>query len=367
MSKIDAPASVDWVLVRRFVAFCSVFLVGTILLSFLFQPMWLPIFVGMFISYLLAPSVDYFGKSGAKRVCGILCFLLLFYAIVALLAVWGLPELYTELFALTRRIPAVYHTLLTKWLPWLQTTLLTSGFFSPEEVTRLFLEWKEALQLADRAQQALTTLWKTVPNVLGTVLNFCLIPLVSFCILQHYHSIYRQIKRYVPEDLRSPLRIFANRVDQTIRSVLKGQVTVAFLVTLCYLIGFSIIGLPSAITIGLIAGVCRLIPYLDVVVGGALGLIVILSDFHSLSQLLYLFIVFVTVQSLDGMVITPRIIGERIGLHPMIVILSILSFAQWFGFWGVLLAIPTIALLKVLWVSATPFYWASGFFLKLPR
>jgi predicted PurR-regulated permease PerM len=364
MTNRPPSSSVDWILVRRFVAFCSVFLVGGLLLSFLYQPMWLPIFVGLFISYLLVPWVDRFGKSGAKRVCGILGFLLLFYTIVALLAIWGLPELYTELFALTRRIPAVYQTLLTKWVPWLQSMLISSGLFSPKEISTFFVEWKEALQLVDRAQQALTTLWRTVPNVLGTVLNFCLIPVVSFCILQHYHSIRHHMTRYVPHDLRAPLQIFGHRVDQTIRSVLKGQVTVAFLVTLCYLIGFSLIGLPSALTIGVIAGSCRLIPYLDLVVGGVLSLIVILSDFHGMGQLLSLLIVFVTVQSLDGMVITPRIIGERIGLHPMIVILSILSFAQWFGFWGVLLAIPTIALLKVLWVSATPFYWASSFFLR---
>lgn len=364
MIQSHVPKSVDWVLARRFVLFCSVSLVGFFLISLLFHPMWLPIFVGMFISYLLLPWVDRFGKNGAKRVCGILGFLLLFYIGITLLAIWGLPELYTELFALTRRIPAVYHTLLTKWVPWVQSFLISSGFFSPKEINAFFLEWKEALQLVDRAQQALTTLWRTVPNVLGTVLNLCLIPLVSFFLLQHYHRIQDQLRQYIPDDLRGPLRVFGTRVDQTIRSVLRGQVTVAFLVTVCYLIGFSLIGLPSAITIGLIAGSCRLIPYLDVVVGGVLGLLVILSDFHSISQVVSLLVVFIVVQSLDGMLITPRIIGERIGLHPMIVILSILSFAQWFGFWGVLLAIPSIALLKVLWVSAAPFYWASAFFVR---
>ena len=365
MTKEEQPlSSVDWLLVRRFLLFCFIFLSGTVLISLLYRPMWIPIFVGLFSSYLLVPWVDRVGKSGPKRVCAILGFLLLFYLIVALFAIWGIPELYTELSSLTRRIPAVYHTLLTKWVPWLQSTLLTSGFFSPQEISTFFLEWKGALQLADRMQQALSTLWRTVPNVLGTMLNLCLIPLVSFFLLQHYHSLRCQLRRYVPHDLRAPLAIFGNRVDQTIRSVLKGQVTVAFLVMLCYLIGFSLIGLPSAITIGLIAGGCRLIPYLDVLVGGFLGLIVILSDFQGMGQLLSLLVVIVAVQTVDGMVITPRIIGERIGLHPMIVILSILSFAQWFGFWGVLFAIPTIALLKVLWVSATPFYWASSFFLR---
>jgi len=354
--------NVDWKLVRRFLFFSGYVLLSFFCLSLLFQPVWVPLFVSFFVSYLLAPWVDRLGASGKKRVVVILCFLALFYLAVALLAIWGIPQLYDELFALTRRIPAVYNTLLTKWLPWFRSTLIATGFFNAQEVSSFFLEWREAFQLVEKAQQAMSTLWRTVPNVVGILVHMVLIPFLSFFLLKNYHGLRSRARLYIPRDLQAPLREFGRRVNFTIRSVLRGQVTVAAIVTLGYMVGFTLIGLHSALAIGLIAGVCRLIPYLDVVVGGFLSLIVVLSDFHDMSQLMSLLLVFVVVQTLDGTVITPRVIGERIGLHPIIVILAILSFGQLFGFWGVLLAIPSLAVAKVLWVSATPFYLASSFF-----
>ena len=134
---------------------------------------------------------------------------------------------------------------------------------------------------------------------------------------------------------------------------------VAGILAVLYILGFSIIGLQGAFAIGLIAGACRIINYLDVIVGGTLSLMVILSDFQGIGQLLAVAGVFLVVQSVDGMFITPRVIGDRVGLHPVLVIVSILSFGDLFGFWGVLLAIPVLAVAKVLWFSTKPFYLAS--------
>ncbi len=91
-------------------------------------------------------------------------------------------------------------------------------------------------------------------------------------------------------------------------------------------------------------------------------MIALLTDFHGWGQLLGLLLVFVIVQSVDGVLITPRIIGKQSGLHPFVVIISVISFAQLFGFWGVLLAVPVIAVAKVIITAAIPFYKSSPAF-----
>ena len=153
--------------------------------------------------------------------------------------------------------------------------------------------------------------------------------------------------------------LFIGRVSDALRDAIKGQAIVAGILAVLYVAGLSMIGLQGAVAIGLLSGICRLIPYLDVIIGGSLSLIVVLSDFQGAGQLLAVAGVFLIVQSLDGMLITPRIIGEKVGLHPIIVIVSIIAFGESFGFWGVILAIPGIAVAKVVWYSAKPFYFAS--------
>ena len=124
-----------------------------------------------------------------------------------------------------------------------------------------------------------------------------------------------------------------------------------------------VFGFPFAISIAIVAGICRVVPYLDVVVGGLLSLIVILSNFENYGQVIGIVAVFGVVQAADGMFITPRIIGERVGIHPIVVILSVLALGDWFGFWGVLLAIPAVAVGKILAGALLPYYKRSHVYL----
>ncbi len=163
-----------------------------------------------------------------------------------------------------------------------------------------------------------------------------------------------------------PVKDVAVSVDHTLRNVIKGQITVAGILTLMYVIGFGLVnilfGFPSAIAIAIVAGVCRIVPYLDIFVGLVLSGIVITSNFQNWGQVIGVVGVIAVVQLIDGMYITPRVVGERVGLHPLIVILSVLAFADWFGFWGVLLAIPTVAVAKIVFMSLMPLYRSSQVF-----
>ena len=167
------------------------------------------------------------------------------------------------------------------------------------------------------------------------------------------------LQKIVPVDLIRPVGVFRRRINRALQSVITGQAMVAASLALLYVIGLTVVGLQSAVAIGVVAGLCRLVPYLDVVVGAALSVIVIVSDFHGWGQVAAVALVFLIVQVIDGMYITPRIIGEKIGLHPAVVILSVFAFADWFGFWGVLMVIPVIAVGKVVLTTVLPYYRAS--------
>jgi predicted PurR-regulated permease PerM len=129
---------------------------------------------------------------------------------------------------------------------------------------------------------------------------------------------------------------------------------------LIYTIGLPSVGLEAGAAIGVVAGVCRIIPYVDVIVGGLLSAIVIIYTGASAFTAFGTVAIFAGAQTLDAILITPRVIGDRVGLHPLIVMLSVLSFGYWLGFYGVLLAIPLLALGKVTVDMFLPYYLNSA-------
>jgi predicted PurR-regulated permease PerM len=181
-------------------------------------------------------------------------------------------------------------------------------------------------------------------------------PLFTFFFVKDQKRIVSFLIELTPVDLRYPVAALLKRISRTLHSVINGQILVAAILAVFYVIGFSLAGVHAGFAIGLVAGLCRLIPYLDIVVGGALCLIVMLANWQGFGQLFFVIGVFGVVQTLDGMLITPRIIGERLGVHPLVVIITVIGFADFWGFWGVLLAIPTIAVLKVVFLVLRPYY-----------
>jgi predicted PurR-regulated permease PerM len=144
--------------------------------------------------------------------------------------------------------------------------------------------------------------------------------------------------------------------------VVRGHIKVALALSCLYSIGFSAIGLSAGVAIGITAGICRIIPYLDVVVGVTLGLTYIFTQQLPIAKVFYLVGVIGTVQLLDGAIITPKLIGERVGLHPLVVILTVIAASSQFGFWGVILAIPGAAVFKALYKLVLPVYRDSKWF-----
>jgi predicted PurR-regulated permease PerM len=235
----------------------------------------------------------------------------------------------------------------------------------PDETIEAGFRKMNLLQHVMGASDTMQGVFSRTPKVLEWAFNLAMIPLFTYMMLADKDDIRSLVKNWTPKDLHPLMRVFVARIDTVLRAVVKGQFLVAFVLSIFYMAGFSLIDLPSGIAIGAIAGVCRVVPYFDVFVGLILSSIVILTQGSGIAVFIGVLIVIAVVQSLDGMIITPRIIGDRAGLHPIVVIASVFSFGHWFGLLGVLLAVPIVAASVVALQICLPYLQNSPFY-RLP-
>lgn len=328
----------------------------------LYRALLLSLSLSLFLSYLLAPLVDWVTERHPTRRHWVVALLILaLLSLVAVLLASLLPEIYAQFIGILKLLPKALEFLIERFEP-LKRMIVANGFMGLEEVDRAVAQFNPVRQVTGQIQGAMETLWSSTPLLLSSVVNFGLVPVLMFFILNDLPKLQASLKDLTPPDLRASVHHIIDRIDQTLRSVLKGQLMVALTLAVLYMAGLSAIQLKSGLAIGAIAGLCRVVPYLDVMVGISLSLIVIITQTSGFGQLIGVLIVFLVVQVVDGMIITPRIIGERAGLHPGVVIGSVIAFGDWFGFVGILIAVPVVAILKVLAQISFPYYRLTAFY-----
>lgn len=324
----------------------------------------IPIGISLFLCFLLSPLVAKLEQYKIPRALSSFFLIILTLTVITVVSIKAVPYFYNELLYLVTMIPKALEIIDKNWIPNIREFMVSAKLIDEVGFEKMVAKFGDLSQISTQAYLALDTIWKTVPKLIGTVINMILIPMVTFFVLINIETLKKIMTTFIPYDLRSPITKCLNKMNQTIRSLLKGQVLVALIVGTLYTISFSIIGLESGVAIGIITGVGRLIPYVDLILGGVLSLIVVFSNFTSWTDLIPVLSIFLIVGSLDGMLIAPKILGRQTGLHPLTVILSLLAFANLYGFWGFVLAIPTIAILKDFVIFLMPYYYRSNFYKK---
>jgi len=170
---------------------------------------------------------------------------------------------------------------------------------------------------------------------------------VLFYLLRDWDGFVVSISQLIPRDWADSASTIAKEIDQVLAEFLRGQFTVMLAMSVFYMLGLWVAGLDMALAIGLVAGLLGFVPYLGIALGLALALLVAALQFTSLSQIIPVLIVFGLGQIVEGTILTPKLVGDRIGLHPVIVIFALLAGGQLFGFTGVLLALPVSAAIAV--------------------
>ena len=313
-------------------------------LLYLLAPILTPFLLAAALAYLCDPLVDRLAARRIPRSLGtslVLLGLLLGFGLLLLILA---PLIQAQTRLLMAQLPAVLEWGQHSLLPWLQTRL---GIDLAQDQARI-IDWLKA-HLGELGQ--LTAYLPKLAGgglaVLGFFVNLLLVPVVTFYLLRDWDRILAHLTGWIPARFRAKTEAIAREVDTVLSEFVRGQIAVILAMSLFYSLALWLAGLDYALAVGLVAGVLVFVPYLGVIVGVLLATLAGLAQYGELAPLIPIWAVFVLGQLIEGFWVTPRLVGERVGLHPVAVIFALMAFGQLFGFFGVLLAIPASAALLV--------------------
>ena len=321
----------------------------TVVLSaflYLLAPVLTPFAAAALFAYLGDPLVDRLQTCRLSRTAAVaVVFALMTLAVVSVVLLL-IPMLQKQIVHFGERFPVYLAWFETVALPWLEQQ---SGFdLDRLQVGNLLGMVKQYWQQAGSAAATVFGgLSRSGMAVLEFVANLTLIPVVTFYLLRDWDGMVARIRELLPRAIEPTVVRLANESDAVLGSFLRGQVSVMLALGTIYTLGLSLVGIDLALLIGMLAGLVSFVPYLGVIVGFGAGLIAALVQHGDLFHVLLVAGVFGFGQIIEGFVLTPWLVGDKIGMHPVAVIFAIMAGGQLFGFLGVLLALPVAAVIMV--------------------
>ncbi len=326
-----------------------------------------PVFAAFLIAYLLNPLVDRLEARRIPRALAILLLLAVLLGALGLVIVLVLPGVLRDLAGFVHELPRHAAALLARAEPW----LARYGVRVPHSVGEALTQYQvDAPDLAQRAVAPAGAVLRWVvggtSSLVGALGTLFVVPVVSFYLLFDFHRITGGAAALVPTRWRDAAVEVAREIDQTLAHFVRGQLIVMALLGALYAGAYSALGVRLAVPIGFVAGALAFIPYVGSVTALASALLLSLVDFDGWERVIGVLAAYVVIQLFEGLVITPRVIGEKVGLSPLWVLLALLVGAELFGFLGVLLALPAAAVLKIFVVRALRAYRRSPFYAASP-
>jgi predicted PurR-regulated permease PerM len=313
---------------------------------YLFRPILLPFLVGMAGAYLLDPAADRLERLGLRRTIATVVISIAFFLALMLALLLLLPILLTQAAELARALPDYLEGLRDRLLPrlsgivsWASTELDVSA----EGLLRRY--WSQAMEVLINAIAGLLQSGVALLNIVSLLF---ITPVVTFYMLRDWDRMVARVAAHVPPDyLPSVLRL-AHEIDEVFAGFIRGQGMVCLFLALFYALGLWLVGLRYGLIIGLLTGFFSFIPYLGMAIGACVGLAVAAFQFQDLVMVGLVAGVFALGQFIEGNLISPRVVGGRIHLHPVWMIFAVLAGTVLFGFLGTLLAVPVAGVLGVL-------------------
>ncbi len=316
------------------------------LLIYLLAPVLTPFLIAAILAYIGDPLVDRLEKYKIPRTLAVSIVFVALTLIATIAVIVLVPMLERQIGVLVDKIPGYVQTLTTKFIPWLNERFGLNFEINAETLkTSLQGHWKEAGGIASTAMGYVTRSGVLVIAFIG---NLVLIPVVTFYLLRDWDVLVARIHELLPRKSAQVINQLARQSDEVLGSFLRGQMLVMLALAVIYSVGLGIIGLDLALLIGLIAGLVSFVPYLGFIIGIVIAGLAAIFQFHDFIHVVYVVIVFAIGQMAEGMFLTPKLVGDRIGLHPVAVIFAVLADGQLFGFVGVLIALPLAAVIAVI-------------------
>ncbi|MBT3514956.1 MAG: AI-2E family transporter [Nitrospina sp.] len=320
-----------------------------------------PFFMAFALAYLLDPVTDRLESLKISRTVAVLVLMIGVFSLIAGVGLLVFPLLKLEAELLVQNLPS-YISIIQGWI-----YPLLGIIGDPEKIQEILN--KELLKVGELPLKALSSvtsiLWGSVAGLFNFILllaNLVIIPVAMFYLLRDYDLINKKVLDFAPVRSRDKLLSLVKEVDGVLAGFVRGQLMVSFIMAGLYSVGLFFCGTPMSLFIGLLAGLANLVPYLGLVFGFVPAAILTFMQTQDLALVFGVATVFLVVQGLEGMIITPRIVGEKIGLHPVAIILAVLLGAEFFGLVGVIVSVPAAAALNVLFTHGLNEYKSSSFY-----
>ncbi len=328
-----------------------------------------PVFFAFLIAYMLDPLVDRIEQSpllrdrSIGRAVGIAVLLLGVFATTAVSLLVIFPMVYDEIASFVKRLPGLVARSRAEWEP----ILLGYGLEVPNSVGDAFEELHLDLQsVVTKGYTPATAVAKWLlggtASAVGAIVASLMIPVFAFYLLYDFDALVARAADLIPPRHRPEAHGFFHEVDEVLGQFFRGQFTVMAILAVLYSVGYGSIGVPLALPIGLMAGFLSFIPYLGSTLALGTALLMTALDWQGWTQVLWVLGVHAIVQGLEGFVVTPKIMGDTVGISAIAVLFALLVGAELLGFTGVLLAVPAAAVIKILIQRIDGRYRRSEFF-----
>lgn len=312
---------------------------------YLLAPVLTPFIAAGLLAYMGDPFADRLQRHKIPRTFAVVIVFLSTFLLLGLLVLLIGPLVKTQINALFDALPEIIRQVEEVWLP------RVLGWLNVEPgddvgISAFLARYSE--MVGSWSGKILMGVGKSGGVLAAAVLSLFLIPILTFYMLRDWDSFISHVGALIPESQRETVSSLARETDDMLGAFLRGQLLVMLALAVIYSLGLAIVGIKFAIAIGVVAGLVSFVPYLGFVFGiGLAGLTVVLEP-NPLWHLLGVVAVFTIAQVIEGSLLTPKLVGDRIGLHPVLVIFAVAAGGQLFGFFGILLALPAAAVLSVL-------------------
>lgn len=320
-------------------------------LLWLLSDVLLPFVAGLALAYLQAPVADRLERLGMNRTVAALLIVTVVMLVVIAVLLIALPLIAQQLSLLIASLPAQVtrvRQLITEWLSWLQAG---ESNMTLSEFVNQAAAWLTAFAYS---------LWSGGKALVSFASVIIIMPVVTFYLIVDWHGMIDVIDSWVPVRHREDVREIARDIDKAISGFVRGQLVVCLCLGIYYAMMLFLVGLKFAILIGLGAGLITFVPYIGSLTGLVVGTSVAVAqfwpDWKSIGAVVAIFLVG---QFIEGNIIAPKLVGDRVGLHPVWIIFAMFAFGFLFGFVGLLLAVPVAAAIAVLFRFALKRYLAS--------
>ncbi len=339
----------------------AIFLLVAVLFFFSVKAILFPFIAGTALAYLGNPLVKKLEHYKMWRSFAVALVFIIAIIFLLLLLIIIVPLIAEQVKMLIIRLPA--------WGVWLQTNVgsfldqqlgIKPDIFNLNELSsQLAFHWKQTGGILYQLSQSIRT---SGFALIHTIIYIALTPVVAFYLMRDWNRLATNINELIPSHIAQPLRVITIECNTVLSGFVKGQLLVILALSCLYSTGLAIVGLPFSLLIGMLAGLASIVPYLGFASGLCLAIVVGLFHFSGLSPLISILVVFIVGHVLESMILSPLLVGDKIGLHPVAVIFSVMAGEQLFGLTGIILALPIAAIMKVLLVHLHKGYKNSSLY-----